>query len=297
MKAEERKRRAMDIIRRCGGGSQRPVTGAAGVRRAIASDVMPAQIVASGEEDAAVLEAIVHTTLRPAVLVQDGRAVAWPAEWAHLAAHADAIAFAAARTGRVELEGNPALDWVGTGFVIDDRLVATNRHVLEEFAFQDPRHGWQIRDGIRVWLDFAEEIGGQAPQEVAVTGIWGVHDTFDLAILQMGPGCPSPLSFAPTVAVSGEEVLTIGYPAFDSRRNDAAAMQQVFRGIYNVKRLLPGLIVEPPESPWLLRHDCSTLGGNSGSPVLRPATADVVGVHFRGLYLRWNEAISPLARR
>lgn len=293
MRNEERRRRVLDIIHRCGGDQERP--GIAEVRRT--SALLPTQLVASGEEDAAQLEAIVHTTLRPAVLVQDGRAVTWPPEWAHLTVNADAIAFAAARTGRVELEGNPALDWVGTGFVIDDRLVATNRHVLEEFAFQDPRHGWQIRDGMRVWLDFAEEIGGQVSKEVAVTGIWGVHDTFDLAILQMGPGCPSPMAFASTVAVSGEEVLTIGYPAFDSRRNDAAAMQQVFRGIYNVKRLLPGLIVEPPESPWLLRHDCSTLGGNSGSPVLRPATAEVVGVHFRGLYLRWNEAISPLPRR
>jgi len=293
MRAEERRRRALDIIHRCGSGPQRP--GTAEVRRT--PTLMPAQMVASGEENTALLEAIVNTTLRPAVLVQDGRAVAWPAEWAHLTGYADAIAFAAARTGRVEIEGNPALDWVGTGFVIDDRLVATNRHVLEEFAFQHPRHGWQMRDGMRVWLDFAEEIGGQVSKEVAVTGIWGVHDTFDLAVLQMGPGCPSPMSFASTVAVSGEEVLTIGYPAFDSRRNDAAAMQQVFRGIYNVKRLLPGLIVEPPASPWLLRHDCSTLGGNSGSPVLRPAKAEVVGVHFRGLYLQWNEAISPLARR
>ncbi|HEV7455643.1 MAG TPA: serine protease [Roseococcus sp.] len=282
----------MDIIRRCDSDPQRP--GTAELRRALA--LMPAPMAASDTEDAAQLEAIVHTTLRPAVLVQDGRAVAWPAEWAHLTAHADAIAFAAERTGRVELEGNPALDWVGTGFVIDDRLVATNRHVLEEFAFHDSRHGWQIRDGMQARLDFAEEVGGQVSREVAVTGIWGVHDTFDLAVLQMGPGCPSPMSFASTAAVSGEEVLTIGYPAFDSRRNDAAAMQQIFRGIYNVKRLLPGLIIEPPESPWLLRHDCSTLGGNSGSPVLRPAKAEVVGVHFRGLYLRWNEAISPVAR-
>ena len=292
MRAEERRRRAWDIIRRCGSDAQRP--GTAELRRALA--LMPAPVAAPDTEDAAQLEAIVHTTLRPAVLVQDGRAVAWPAEWAHLTANADAIAFAAARTGRVALEGNPALDWVGTGFVIDDRLVATNRHVLEEFAFHDSRHGWQIRDGMQARLDFAEEIGGQVTKEVAVTGIWGVHDTFDLAVLQMGPGCPSPMSFASTAAVAGEEVLTIGYPAFDSRRNDAAAMQQIFRGIYNVKRLLPGLIIEPPESPWLLRHDCSTLGGNSGSPVLRPAKAEVVGVHFRGLYLRWNEAISPVAR-
>ncbi len=297
MRTEERRRCAWDIIRRSGGVPQRLGPGILEARRSVTSGLNPSHSMATDEEDAIQLEAIVHTTLRPAILVQDGRAVAWPPEWAHLATNAAAIAFASARTGRVELEGDQALDWVGTGFVVDERLVATNRHVLEEFAFLDPRHGWRMRDGMRVWLDFAEEIGGQISQEVPVTGIWGVHDTFDLALLQMGSGCPSPLSFARTIAVPGEEVLTIGYPAFDSRRNDAAAMQQVFRGIYNVKRLLPGLIIEPPESPWLMRHDCSTLGGNSGSPVLRPATAEVVGIHFRGLYLRWNEAISPTPRR
>lgn len=260
---------------------------------ALSRRISPAAAPSDFEQtDAVFLEAIVHTELRPAILLQDGKAVAWPNEWMHLQQHEAAINHVAARTGRVEIDGDPSLSWVGTGFVIAEGLVATNRHVVEEFAARDPRFGWRIRDSVSVRVDFAEEIGGGNPREVPVTGIWGVHDRFDIAILQMGQGCPTPLLFEPRAARVGDDVITIGYPAFDSRRNDAAVMHEIFRGIYNVKRLLPGRIMGPSASDWILRHDCSTLGGSSGSPLVNPARGQVVGIHFQGYYLRWNEAVN-----
>lgn len=248
-----------------------------------------AELVSDREMEA--LEAIVHQELRPAILVQDGQPLAYPADWAHLQAHGDAISRAIFSTGRIEIEGDPGLEWIGTGFVIDQNLLATNRHVLSEAAFKDSRHGWQFRERVSLKVDFAEEIGVTHSREVAVTGIWGVHSHYDIAILRMGAGCPPPLYYSPRPSRPGQEVVTIGYPAFDSRRNDAAAMHSVFRGIYDVKRLMPGEVMGGGTDPFLVRHDCSTLGGNSGSPIIEPHTGHVVGIHFRGFYLRWNEGV------
>src|SRR6516165_11707527 len=39
------------------------------------------------------------------------------------------------------------------------------------------------------------------------------------------------------------------------------------------------------------RHDCTTLGGNSGSVVLNLSTGEAVGLHFAGLYQETNYAV------
>jgi endonuclease G len=46
-----------------------------------------------------------------------------------------------------------------------------------------------------------------------------------------------------------------------------------------------------------LRHDCTTLGGNSGSPLIRPEDRKVVGMHFAGLYGVENSAVGAATLR
>ena len=41
-----------------------------------------------------------------------------------------------------------------------------------------------------------------------------------------------------------------------------------------------------------ITHDCSTLGGNSGSAVIDLATGHVIGLHFAGAYLKANYAVA-----
>lgn len=254
------------------------------------SPELPAAALSPGEVDT--LEAIVHTELRPALLVQDGTFLPPPEEWRHLETYRAGIDRAIARTCRIETEGGIALDWVGTGFVVAPDLVATNRHVVQEFASFEPGRGWRIHDGVAVRADFRQEIGSTAVADVPVTGIWGVHDRFDIAILQMRPGlCPSPIPAGLANLAAQRDVVVIGYPAYDSRRNDAAVMDRIFRGIYNVKRVQPGRIMLRDTANYLLRHDSSTLGGNSGSPVIDVRTGRLIGIHFRGQYLRWNDAV------
>jgi V8-like Glu-specific endopeptidase len=42
-------------------------------------------------------------------------------------------------------------------------------------------------------------------------------------------------------------------------------------------------------------HDCSTLGGSSGSPVLDAATGLVIGVHKSGMFAVRNGAVASAA--
>jgi endonuclease G len=67
-------------------------------------------------------------------------------------------------------------------------------------------------------------------------------------------------------------------------------MENLFGDVYDKKRLAPGQIRQ--SGPEELQHDCSTLGGNSGSVVLDLATGDALGIHFAGRFLEANYAVS-----
>ena len=74
-------------------------------------------------------------------------------------------------------------------------------------------------------------------------------------------------------------------------------MERIFEKVYGVKRLQPGMIrgvtdLESIEYEKIcLLHDCSTLGGNSGSCVVDLDTNKIIGLHFDGDYLEVNKAI------
>jgi DNA/RNA endonuclease G (NUC1) len=71
----------------------------------------------------------------------------------------------------------------------------------------------------------------------------------------------------------------------------------IFRGVFNVKRLQPGRVGARAEirsfgnTVMSLTHDCSTLGGNSGSAVVDSQTGSVLALHFAGRYLEANYAV------
>jgi endonuclease G len=67
-------------------------------------------------------------------------------------------------------------------------------------------------------------------------------------------------------------------------------MDRIFGNVYDKKRLAPGRVTTPATGT--LCHDCSTLGGNSGSVVLSLETGEAVGLHFAGRFLEANFAVS-----
>lgn len=256
------------------------------------------------------LEAIVQLVGRPPLVIKNSQVVFGTDEIDSLVdfpAGTDARIRATEKyipsVGRVEFT-NFRMAWGGTGWVIGaegaDRIVVTNRHVAGLVArrtadgkgvfMRDPS---QIRFGAS--LDFNEEFGALAAEATpfTVVDIPYLADTTapDVALLRItGQNLPAPLVLADADAAKDDVVALVGYPAFDDR-NDKEAMAKYFRGLYNVKRYAPGRVTQELAPGVALQHDCTSLGGNSGSPLIRLADGKVVGLHFSGLYGRFNSAV------
>ena len=77
--------------------------------------------------------------------------------------------------------------------------------------------------------------------------------------------------------------------------NSPEMMDQLFEGRYEIKRAAPGEVVGTRSDR--VFHDCSTLGGNSGSPLVSLDSAEVVGVHSNGFFTWRNEGVAGAAAR
>lgn len=244
------------------------------------------------------LEAIVLLVGRPALLIQDGRFAAAPADWSVLEEHREAVERTIRSIGRVEVEGHPNLEWVGTGFLVAKDVLMTNRHVAVEFTSPRGNGRWGITPGIRARVDFREEHRQMRSSEFRIKGLIGIHGKYDMALFRLEPssGLPDPLLLSsgpgPVEELPGRNVYVVGYPAWDGRRNDPEPMQRLFANIYNVKRLQPGSFMRYLTGHNLFTHDCSTLGGNSGSPVTDLESHRIIGLHFGGRYQQANNAVA-----
>jgi V8-like Glu-specific endopeptidase len=249
-------------------------------------------------------EAIVLLYSRPALLISNGTFVQTPESWVVLDQHRAEIEQNIAAVGRIDVEGHPDLDWIGTGFLVADDIIMTNRHVVDEFALEGDGARWRIAPEITPSIDFLAEKTSIAQSRYVIAEVVAVHGAYDLALLRLGSAVdratvkPAPLKLAadgdPT---AGNVVYVVGYPAMDSRRNDPAEMQRIFRRIYDVKRLQPGTVMSKVPERAVFLHDCSTLGGNSGSCVVSLDTNLIVGLHFGGRYLTGNRAVDLSALR
>ncbi len=198
--------------------------------------------------------------------------------------------------GRIELKGHPRLEWVGTGWLIAPDIVITNRHVAQEFG-RAGGEAWVFRAGaagapMQAGIDFLEEFQRAGDRTHAIHKILHIEDEAgpDLAFLQIkSKNLAAPIPFATAAPHSDQQVAVIGYPARDSRIPDLRLMEQVFGDVYDKKRLAPGQ-VERADARVVL-HDCSTLGGCSGSPLIDLASGAAVGIHFAGRFLEANYAV------
>ncbi|HKR22904.1 MAG TPA: trypsin-like peptidase domain-containing protein, partial [Pyrinomonadaceae bacterium] len=201
--------------------------------------------------------------------------------------------------GRVEVTNHPDFNWVGTGWLVADDIIVTNRHVAQEFARRG-MNGFTFRPGINGGpmtsrIDFLEEDQRTNSLEYAVSSVLFISSLQepDVAFMrltrpQTSRPLPPPIVLA-DVITGDEFIATIGYPARDSRVPDQDLVLRVFGDVYEKKRLAPGTIISVTADE--LQHDCSTLGGNSGSPAIDLTTGRAVGLHFSGLFLQANFAV------
>jgi hypothetical protein len=95
------------------------------------------------------------------------------------------------------------------------------------------------------------------------------------------PGQAMNLTAEPAESLPGERkpIAVIGYNFWDARHRPEI-VATVFGFEPGKKRCSPGLVRELQETQ--IAHDCSTLAGSAGSPILALETGRVVGVHTGG---------------
>lgn len=198
--------------------------------------------------------------------------------------------------GRIDGPGRTgAMVAFGTGFLVTPDLLLTNRHVVRELSF-----GTGVLPPGRATVNFTFEHGLPIAPPIAIHACvrLDADGLLDLALLRLAaPACrpEACFRFSERLAASDDPVAAFGFPAESSERNPAF-VEQVFVHKLGLKRLSPGQVSLRMLGRPVFCHDASTLGGSSGSPVLRQSDAAVLGVHCGGNFLDANEAIDgPIA--
>ncbi|TCR65245.1 DNA/RNA non-specific endonuclease [Bosea sp. BK604] len=254
------------------------------------------------------LEALIASDIRPVIDIVNGSFTSTHALWTQLSDDAvlkNRIMASIPAIGRVELVNIPGIPYGGTGFVVGAGLLMTNRHVAEIFAAGLGERSVSFMPGVGSEIDFLRELNNARRAVLKIRKIRMIHPYWDMAILEVEglPATITPLELSLDDArelPAGHDIYVIGYPAFDGR-NPSAEQQSLFRGSFGVKRLQPGELQGAVRVGSFGKivdaaaHDCSTLGGNSGSAILDLANGRVLGLHFGGKYMQKNYAVPSAA--
>jgi hypothetical protein len=97
------------------------------------------------EEQQEALEAIIHKRYRPAIFIQNGSFKTPPPYWEHLGdgENRKRIEATIPSIGRIELPHHPLTPYGGTGFVVGENLIMTNRHVAALLPRGSARRNWR----------------------------------------------------------------------------------------------------------------------------------------------------------
>ncbi len=228
--------------------------------------------------------------------------------------HHSAFENASLSVGRIESDEyrvtNGSDCWyAGTAFMAAANLAITNRHVMQQIIF-DPTSGGSFSLNGEYWLNFAAEFNSPVKRRFKIKRVvYARQDVIgrsldlsklDLAVLEIGApetpdtAMPPPLPLTTKRVLKEDMIAVIGYPSKD---NDLeAVLVQAFKPL-GYKRCASGEVDALPGFPgdsrkWTIKHDASTLCGNSGSPVLilDGETAAVSALHFGGQRLVANFA-------
>src|SRR5207247_3802137 len=132
------------------------------------------------------------------------------------------------------------------------------------------------------WIRFLGEFGRSGSLGFGFEQVLHIEDDEgpDMAFIRVRPDggrtLASPIELATGAAKDGDQVAVIGYPASDSRIPEPDLMREIFGDHYDKKRLAPGELMKIEAN--VVQHDCSTLGGNSGSAVVSLDTGQAVGL-------------------
>ena len=252
-------------------------------------------------------EAMIRLHLRPALLIKNNK-IAMPDSREirnRLIPYIPKIESKIPSVGRIDFK-KLGRAYGGTGWMITEDIIVTNRHVANLFAEKKGRslvfRKNAIGETVEVFIDFKEEFMGSGNAsnqfEIAVEKVLYIAEDKstqpDIAFLKIKKHSqlPPPIPLSDKPLIKNQFISVIGYPAFDPDGIiSTSAANKVFGGIYEVKRCSPGEVIEYAKDSWYFFHDCTTLGGNSGSVVLDNASSVAVGLHFMGEVEKENFAV------
>ena len=245
------------------------------------------------------LECVLLMYGRPAVGFSNNRLESVPPFWNILEDQREDVELVQRGVGRIELLGHPEYDWAGTGFLVSETILMTTRRIAETFI--ENRNGsWSFRPGITAWMNYQPNYQGVSTAGYRIRGIRGVHEAYDLALLevegsQLNGSAPTPLALAgrPPQYPDNRPAYLLGYPVREARRNEPERISRIFRDVYNVKRVQPGQLRGQFRfnEVQLLQHDCGPLGQSAGSPLIDLETQQVLGMQITGRYMDRGTAI------
>lgn len=222
---------------------------------------------------------------RPALRITAGRLPESPA----LALEPGTRATVEALLSSVALIGWDDGTPLASGFLVSPRALATNRHVAEYLVGSGV-----VGPSLRALAWFGGDALPPSPAAVPITGVLEAHPAEDFALLELARAAPAPaparLHRSPCLA-AGDRVVVVGYPLFDER--NPHFLDALFEGTYAVMRASPGELTSVRGARF--HHDCSTLRGSSGSPILDYRSGQVVGIHTSGQFALRNTALSTAA--
>lgn len=209
--------------------------------------------------------------------------------WESFRAAVPSFAFSIGRISQVTSTGEVP---EGTAFIVAPKLVMTNAHVLDALS-----NGARVLERGRANVQFvAEDRDFSGTPPVEIVKVRAVHPTLDACLLEIEDSSGHvTLEFSDLAADTTTQVGAIGFPYPDDR--DPLFVTPIFQNLFGVKRAAPGFITGTQPATNQVFHDCTTLGGCSGAPLISMSDGKVLALHTGGGFLWRNEAIgaSPLA--
>jgi len=244
---------------------------------------------------------VIPNGLRPAFDIAHDSYEQLPATWDRLNDRRADLIPVIRSIGRVDLTGHPTKVFAGTACVVSPDLLLTNRHVAELFIDGvGDAPSLHFKPGITASIDLKQEISTSDSIPLTITAPALVLDSWDASLLRvtgLPPGiAPLPLASVALPGLDNRLAAVVGFPAIDEH-SDLVQQITIFRGVFFKKRLMPGRLTgfKPTDSFGrsvnALAHDCTTLGGNSGSALIDVESGQVVGLHFAGTPLVSNFAV------
>ena len=270
----------------------------------------PATPLSDEEKDA--LDLFTILLARPAFLVRENQVFENPKNWPEIRKEKELLTDVIRGVGRIELADHFK---IGTGFIVGDKRILTNNHVVASLvgvkatawelnrkkfdkAVEAHNEIWDAAEEKRPWFDLRGELEPKEPSLVRVARILGCHKDVDMAVLELdaAPKNAERLTLATKEPAPFEKhrIYEVGHPTKDLGLKKAPL--PILRRIFGqdetlgMKRLSPGTLMNwGNESKF--HHDASTRAGSSGSCIVDFTGHGVVGLHYSGLYDERNNAI------